>query len=226
MSGIVNGSEKSDRDARLDWHITSRWHSYEGEVRTAIVRLCLILALYATHLVNYFAFMVVSDSNAAFHRSITLLAAAGLAASLGVLVTLTQRYFPIQLKFVVTSLDALLIFTAALLGDGANSPVVVCLFVLIGLATLRYSLPLVWFTTLLSVACYFALIGVTDRTWFDENHATPVIEQMIFGCSLVAAGFVAGQSVRMTRSAAEFYADRRAGSQPARNEPSDEEATS
>jgi hypothetical protein len=226
MSLPEKRSASTIRDANLDWHITSRWHSYEGEIRAAIIRLCLILALYASHLVNYFAFMAATDSTAAFHRAITLLAAAGLAASLGVLVALTQRFFPIQLKFVVTSLDALLIFTAAVLRDGANSPVVVCLFVLIGLATLRYSLPLVWFTTLLSLACYFALVGVGDETWFDQDHATPVVQQLIFGCSIVAAGFVAGQSVRMTRSAAELYAHRRYEWEPATAERTSEEVTS
>lgn len=226
MNATANRSETTSTNADLNWHITSRWHSYEGEVRASIVRLCLILALYAAHLVNYFGFMAATEATANFHRNITFLAAAGLAASLGVLVALTQRYFPTQLKFVVTTLDALLIFTAALIGDAANSPVVVCFFVLIGLASLRYSLALVWFATLLSVACYFALVGAGDGTWFDKDHATPVVQQMIFGCSLIAAGVVAGQSVRMTRCAAEFYADRQNGWKPPSDELPGKEATS
>ncbi|MFN3191842.1 MAG: hypothetical protein ACE361_15125 [Aureliella sp.] len=198
------------------WHVARRWHSYEGEIRVSILRLAIVLTLYSIHLVTYF---FLTDSNSATdtateltslpavdqHRIFTFLAAGGLVISLAVLVSLRQRFFPWFLPYCVTSCDTGLVFAAAFFGAKIQSPMVMCLVLIVAMAAMRFSLRLVWFSSLLALAAYFGLVGTSDSKWFDADHVTPLNTQMISTLIIVSAGIIAGQIVRMTRSAAELY---------------------
>jgi type II secretory pathway component PulC len=68
---------------------------------------------------------------------------------------------------------------------------------------------LVWFATLGSMVGYLALVGLADKKWFDQEHAVPVITQVITVLSLALTGIVLGQIVRRARALAEEYAMRK-----------------
>jgi hypothetical protein len=194
--------------ADLAWHITRRWQSFEGEIRVAFLRVLLLGLFYAVQLVHFLVFSEGSQADTEFHRQITFLVAAWLLISLAVLVSLRQKFFPAWLMFATCSLDLILLFVAAAMGSGPASPLVVCFYLIVGLSALRFSLPLVCFASGGAILAYWALVGWADPGWFDAEHVTPPVQQMVVICSLAATGLAAGQLVMMTRSTAQDYAAR------------------
>ena len=103
-------------------------------------------------------------------------------------------------------MDAVLLTSLAAIGQGPESVLVSGFYLLIAAAALRFSLPLVWCATLVSMGCYLALVGVKDPTWFDARHVTPVVDQLATLLSLGLTGIVVGQVLRRVRTMAEEYA--------------------
>jgi hypothetical protein len=131
-----------------------------------------------------------------------------------VLLCLRLRLFPAALKYVSTACDLALLTALASLGAGPHSPLVLAYFLIIALAALRFSLNLVWFTTLGAMVCYWLLVGLEDRkqsAWFDAQHAVPPVTQLITLLSLALTGIVIGQVVRRAKAVAEEYSLRRSG---------------
>ena len=89
-------------------------------------------------------------------------------------------------------------------------PLVLAYFLVLALAAVRFSLGLVWFATLGSMAGYMALVGLTDKSWFDADHSVPPVTQLITVLSLALTGIVLGQVIRRMRSLAEEYSARMA----------------
>jgi hypothetical protein len=83
---------------------------------------------------------------------------------------------------------------------------------LIALAALRFSTPLVWFSTLAAMLGYWSLVGIADKKWFDPDHAVPVVTQLVTLVSLAITGLVLGEVVRRVRAMATEYAERLAAS--------------
>ncbi len=190
----MKSSGKDDR-----WHVVSRWLEYEGELRSAFLRVVLVAAFYAAQLIHFTWFAARNDADQQFHRQATLMAAGWLFVSLAVLVSLTRHWFPSWLKFVTVSLDLILLTLLAGLGSGSHSPLVNVYWVIIVLGGLRCHLPLIWFTSFGAMVGYLVLVGIRDPKWFDADHATPPIEQLVVLLSLAATGLVIGQLVRMMR---------------------------
>jgi len=154
---------------------------------------------------------------ATYHQKVTALAVAWTMVSLAVLLCLRMRVFPAVLKYASTGCDLLLLTALASVDhgakstapDGPESPLVLVFFLILALASLRVSIGLVWFATLGSMAGYLALVGLADKKWFDQEHAVPVVTQVITVLSLAMTGIVLGQIVRRVRSLAEEYAIRK-----------------
>jgi hypothetical protein len=201
-------------DSERPWFILSRWQQYEGEGRTNLLRVLAIAGYYTVHLTTYLSLAERAPEDQQYHRLVTLIAAAWLFLSLGVLVALQRQYFPAALKYVTSGVDLLLLTAVAWLGNGPQSPVVLGYFVIVAAAGLRFSLPLVWTTTLAAMGGYLALVAAKDRTWFDPIHDTPVAQQLTMHLSLALTGIVLGQVLRRFRSAAEEYARQRSATSP------------
>ncbi len=193
------------------WHIARRWFEFEGEIRSALLRVWLVVALFSVQLIHHFFFSDHSLASLQFHRQASIVVAVWLLVSLIVMVSFLRKFFPGYLKFITCGADLILLTVCASLGSGPTSPLVGVFFLLIITAALRCSLELIWFVTLGSLLGYVALVGANDPTWFDANHTTPPVNQLITLTSLAAAGIAAGQLVRMIRQSALEYAqcDRR-----------------
>ncbi len=176
------------------WHIAKRWQEFDGEMRSALLRIILVLLFYAVQLVHFLTLEDVTEQTQLFHRVATLAAIAWLMISLGIVFALRSEFMPSAMKYVVTSVDLGIITMLALLGSGPNSPLVATYFLVLVLATLRFRIGLVWFTTISSMICYLLLVGSIDPHWFDENHTTPLIKQMVTECSLASTGIVLAKS--------------------------------
>jgi hypothetical protein len=195
------------------WLIVGRRLEYEGELRAAFLRAVLVAAFYAAQLLHFSVFAQRTEAEQMFHRQSTYLAAGWLFVSLAVLVALTRHWLPSWLKYVTVGVDLSLLTLIAAIGSGPDSPIVVVFWVVIALAALRCNLGLIWFGTIGAMAAYLCLVGMRDQVWFDAEHETAPIEQVIVHLSLAGAGMVAGQLVRMMRQVTDEVFARQASKQ-------------
>jgi hypothetical protein len=206
----------SDTQRLRQWFIVNRWQEFEGEASANLLRIIGIGAFYAIELLNYHGLRLgvlelppVEGVGQPFHHAVTALAVAWTLASLAVLLCLRRSVFPASLKFVSTSFDVVLLTSILSVADGARSPLVVGYLLIVVLAALRFSLPLVWFATAGSMAGYLAVLGYAK--WFaaaGRNLRVERYQQIIFLVALALTGIVVGQVVRRARRLAEDYATR------------------
>src|SRR5262249_57869020 len=87
-----------------------------------------------------------------------------------------------------------------MVAKGPASPLVVGYFLLLALASLRFSLGLIWFATGLSMGSYLVLLGyarwVTSRK---EEMTVPRYYQVLFLIALGLTGIILGQVIRRVR---------------------------
>jgi len=201
------------------WFIVGRWQEYGGEERTNVLRIVSIGAFYGIELVNYHLLHTPDAAFTTYHQKVTTLAVAWTMVALAVLLCLRRRIFPAALKYVSAGCDLVLLTALASVPhggpdtsrEGPFSPLVSIYFLIIALAALRFSLGLVWFSTLGAMLGYLALVGLADMKesrWFDADHAVPPVVTLITLVALGMTGIVVGQVVRRVRGMAEEYAQR------------------
>jgi len=194
--------------AQRQWYIVGRWQEYEGESRANLLRIVAIGAFYIVQLINFHIIYAGDPQQLPFHQQATGIAVAWTMVALAVMLCLRRRMFPAALKYCSTACDLLLLTSLAALANRALSPLVFAYFVIIAMSALRFSLGLVWFTTLGAMLGYYALVGLTDPTWFDKDHVVPPATQLITLLSLGLSGIVIGQVVRRVKAIAAEYAER------------------
>ena len=176
------------------------------------------LRRYGVELADYWSDVV----SRPFHQAVTALALTWALVALGVLVCLTQHVFPAGLKFLSTTADLVLLTAILMLADGPKSPLVVAYFLLIVLATLRFSLRLIWFASLGSIFGYMFLLGYAK--WFaDGDIRVERYQQAIVLLALALTGIVLGQVIRRVRKIAVEYAARVAANSEAAEKESPQE---
>lgn len=190
------------------WYIVERWQEYAGEGRANLLRVLALLIFYAVQWYQFAVVDVGSDASRVFHRQATLIVVAWLFVCLAVLLCLQRQIFPPMVKYLSTLADVLLLTLLAHLAGGPSSPIIQIYYLIIAMAALRFSVPLVWFSALACVGGYWGVVGLSDDVWFDENHATPVIPQIVTIACLGLAGIITGQVVRVTRALANEFAAR------------------
>jgi hypothetical protein len=197
------------------WFIVGRWQEFEGEAKANLLRIIGIGAFYTIELLNYHGLRLgwlelpqVGGVDERFHRTVTALAAAWTMTSQGILFCLRRQVFPWVLKYLSTAADLVFLTGILLVADGARSPLLVGYFLIIALAGLRFSLPLVWFATCGCLCGYLFLLGYAK--WFAAGSPLRVerYQQLIFLVALALAGIVLGQIIRRVRRIAEDYAAR------------------
>ncbi len=204
-------AERTNGD--LAWFVTLRREEYRGEARANLIRLIGIAGFYAIELISYYGLRVgfleiprQTGIDREFHVAVTALALTWTAVGLGVHFALRARVFPDVLKFVSTGADVALLTSVLVLADGPRSPLVVIYFLVLALAALRFSLPLVRFATGSSIASYLFLSGYAR--WFAERDLTvPRYAQFVVLLALLLAGVVLGQVLRRIRAMVREHAN-------------------
>jgi hypothetical protein len=210
------------------WFIAQRWQAYDAEARANLLRIIAIGAFYVVHLWSYFSaqgrlpklgFWQLAEAgeiNRQFHLLVTLLAVAWATLALGILLALQQRIFPRWLPYFSTGADIVMLTGIICLGSAARSPLVAGYFLILILATLRLSLPLVWYSTIGNALAYLCVLGVAK--WPDQFGITKLVgeattdlrvpryHQVITLLAIVLAGVMLGQIVRRMRHLAEQFA--------------------
>jgi len=199
------------RDA--NWHIVRRWQEYEGEARANLLRLIALAGFYCVHLLNYYGlrFGELSISPGAgldrrFHIAATALACCWAAIGVAVHYALQRRFFPAYLKTMSTLGDILVLTLMLLIADGPRSPLVSVYFLIVALAGLRFSIPLVWLATGGCLASY--LIIIANAFWFRPQFRVARYHEAIVALSLLVLGVLVGQILRAVRRMAADYAMR------------------
>jgi len=205
----VNSSEKEGGEGDA-WRIVALWQRYDGELRAAVLRICAVAVLYACQLL-LFQWAEASEEAKTFHRIATWACLAWSAASLLAIFAVQAKLAFRLLPYATTLADLGLLTLVAAAGSKTQSPVVVGYFLIILVSAQRFDLPLIWTSTLGSVACYLLLVGLADPKWFDADHATPLIQQFVMYAALLLCGAMTGQLVRRARPLAIEYHRRAAG---------------
>ncbi len=205
---VVTMNSKSNSEQLDAWTVAQRWFEYEGEIRVAVMRVTLVAGLYGLQLLNHYVFSSHSAEELSFHQHASLLASVGLFLSLIVLVALIRRFFPLQLKFATCLADISLLTLTASLASGPASPLVGIYFLLIATAAMRCSITLIWVATVASLVGYMALVGMADEHWFDADHTTPPVTQLVVLATLTATGWMSVQLVKMIGQAAQTFSNR------------------
>jgi hypothetical protein len=207
------------------WFVAQRWQAYHGEARANLLRIAAIGSFYALHWWHYlgssgrlpnWGVLQLSEAGTVdqrFHLLATLLALAWIAAATCVHLCLRQRVFPRWLPFASTAVDLAMLTAIASIASGPRSPLVAGYFLIIALAGLRFSLPLVRCATIGAALGYVCLLGVAK--WperFGRDAAidlrVPRYHELIMLAALVLCGVFIGQIVRQARHVAEEYAAR------------------
>jgi hypothetical protein len=201
-----------DEGDDLSWYIVGRWREYEGETRANLLRAVGIAAFYLVELANYHGFRLgvlemprVVDRPV--HLAVTSVAVTWTMLALGVQLCLSRRIFPAAMKFVSTGGDLLLMTCVLAVTNGPRSPLIVGYFLILALAALRFSLPLIWFATAGGMFGYLALLA--HARWFVPEHGVPRYHQVMFLLAFGLTGITLGQVLRRVRRMAEDYAARR-----------------
>ncbi len=225
---MAAGTSSTSPEADRSWFIAQRWQAYEAESRANLLRIIAIGAFYLVHLWSYFGsqgwlpnygFLQIAESgeiSKRFHLLVTLIAVAWAMLALGILLALQHRIFPRWLPYFSTGCDIVLLTSIICLGGMARSPLIVGYFLILILATLRLSLPLIWFATPVCAAAYMCVLGCAK--WpehlrlsesLGQNAAelrVPRYHELIVLVAILMAGVMLGQIVRRVRHLAETYA--------------------
>jgi hypothetical protein len=176
---------------------------WAGEMRVNLVRLASLIAFYAYHLVNVFSSPNDSGISGPYHFKVTVLVMVWAIGSLVLYFWLSLGWTPPLLKYAVTVWDLLLVSTLLILSGGPKSSFVPLFFRVIAAAPLRLSLPLVYVTTVGSVAAYLFLLGHyvfyvvgADRYYSESALRIPRAQEVAVVLGLLIAGILAGQVVR------------------------------
>lgn len=209
-------SPSTQASHQRSWFIAGRWQEYEGEARANLLRIAAIGAFYSVELLNYHGLQTsllqlppVAGVDRKFHLAVTAIAASWTLLSLGVLLCLKRNVFPAALKYVTTACDIVFLSGLLTLADGPRSPLVVGYFLLLAIATLRFSLPLVRFATLGSIAGYLFVLGYAR--WYaapERNLRIERYQQIIMLLAIALTGIVLGQVIRRVRLFAQDYLER------------------
>jgi hypothetical protein len=209
---MVNSTPPPTKDADRQWFIVGRRQEYEGEARANLLRICGIGAFYLVELMNYYGLHLgfiemPKQVDANFHRLVTGLALGWVVVALAIHLSLTQRFFPDALKYLSTACDLICMTVVLAISDGPRSPLLVGYFLILVLAALRFSLPLVRFATAGSMVGYLVLLGYMK--WYSGRALNvPRYHELIFLLGLAISGVILGQVIRRVRYMAMEYAQR------------------
>ena len=117
-------------------------------------RLGALGVFYIVETVNYFAV----HHDASFHRSVSLIVALWIIASIACQQLLASRRWSFPARYAWGTLDSLALLTVLLVGNGAASPLVVGYPLVIVASGLWFRVRFVWFVTVLSLLSYGVLM--------------------------------------------------------------------
>jgi hypothetical protein len=121
-----------------------------------------------------------------------------------------NRRWSTAVQFLWGGLDAAILLSALLVGNGVASPLVVGYWLLIAGAGLWFRVRFVWFMTILSLVSYGVLVWdfYARRTQLQQGFDTRYDRHVIVAVSLVILGTVVSYLVQRVRDLSAYYGRR------------------
>jgi hypothetical protein len=193
-----------NHDELNDVVIVQRLLELGGESRANFLRIIAVGVFYLIEVINFYGLRLpgfelpkVTEISAIFHQAVTGIAVAWGFLCFGIWFCFQKRVFSSAAKYVTTTLDLILITFVLLLADGPRSPLCVVYLLIVILAALRFSLPLLWFSTGAAILGYLTI--VSNAKWYRPEYVVPHYYILIFAVALILAGIVLGQILRKIR---------------------------
>lgn len=181
-------------------HASMRMEAWAGEVRVNLIRLAALAMFYGYHVLNAF---VISDDPALlgrFHQAVSLVVFVWAAGTVLLHVVLAHRIMRPALPLIVIAWDIVMVTALLCVGENPRSMLVTAWFLIIASASLRFSLPPVYLSTVGSLLGYLVFLGHARYVLqVPDELLVPRTNQMIFAITIAVAGLLAGQSVRQAR---------------------------
>lgn len=203
-------SKYTSPTAQRQWFIVRRWQTYASELRVLLLRVVAVVVLYACQVGHFLSLSQEGrETNLSFQRVATGTAVLLIVVSLLVLLLILKRVLPVWLPYLTTVVDLLAVsLLVAVAGGPMATSLTGAYYLVIAMAGLRFDLRLVWLATLGAMAVYMGTVGVVDDSWFDANHAVPLVQQGVALACLGGTGIIVGQIVRLARPLAQQYHER------------------
>ncbi len=185
------------------------WEALAGETRLNWIRMVAIALFYLQHWILFSRIEAPTPADLNYHSlaSTVVILWGVFAVCLQVLLSIRRAPW---ICYLATSIDLALV-TALMIATptgGPRSPLLILYPVIVGAAALRFSLPLIYFTTSLATLLYLLVLGHYafvvvgyERYYSAEFSAEriPRSTQAIFVLALLTVGTIAGQVVRQAR---------------------------
>jgi len=185
------------------------WEAVAGESRLNWIRMGAIALFYLQHAVLFFRLEAPTQADLTYHTLVsTIVIMWGVFAALLQLVLSTRR--TPWIPYLSTSIDLVLatVLIVSTPAGGPHSALLVLYPVILSASALRFSLPIIYFTTLLATMLYLLVLGhyafmiVGYERYYSAEFSTeriPRSTQVIFVLALLTIGAIAGQIVRQAR---------------------------
>jgi hypothetical protein len=207
MDDIEKSAQMTIRRTVLDPALA--WEVLVGETRLNWIRMAAIALFYLQHWILFGRIEAPAPADLAYHTvaSTVVILWGGFAAILHFLLCIRRAPW---ISYLATSTDLILVTVLVVSspGGGPHNALLVLYPVILGASALRFSLPVVYFTTLLATALYLLVLGhyafvvVGYERYYSAEFAAeriPRSTQVIFVLALLTVGAIAGQIVRQAR---------------------------
>ena len=197
-----NQTLEHNKNFARDWFVFQRIQDVKSASRINLLRIVAILVFYGIVLTRY----ITNDAPEAdsvftdYMWSSTRICGAWLFASVFVWIALYLRAFPPIVKYVTTFCDVILLTAIISVGTKAESNLIVIYFLLVAATFMRYSVPLVLFTTACSIFGYLTLVYNTPHFWDrPEGVDFPYVEMARVVAGLCMMALIGWQLIRGCR---------------------------
>ena len=174
--------------------------AWAGEVRVNLIRLTALAMFYGYHVLNAFVLSEDTTLRGRFHQTVSLVVFVWAAGAVLLHVALARRFMRPALPLIVIAWDIVMVTALLCVCENPGSMVATAYFLIIASASLRFSLPPVYLSTMGSLVGYLVFLGyVRFLLQVPDELRVPRTNQIVFGIALIVAGLLAGQSVRQIR---------------------------
>lgn len=188
-------SEKANKVLAID-----ALSSVKGELLANHFRMSMVLILYLIELANFHGFILSKAMSVTedFHSKMGLMATGAILYSLGIAISIRNRFYPVYFKYVSTFIDIVIVSILLVLADGAKSPLLILLFLVIVVSSLRFNIDLVRFSTIVSIVAYIAIVLFQQRT--RPELAVPFYQSLITLVAFSQTGYLLILLLKQTKN--------------------------
>ncbi|MGB4708568.1 MAG: hypothetical protein WBH50_24000 [Fuerstiella sp.] len=177
-----------------DWFVFQRLQDVAAARRINLIRMVAVLMFFALVVWDVYSSDLPTSEQMAHLKSVTRICAAWMLLAAAVFTSLMMKVFPPIINYLTTIGDVLLLTAVAALGLGAAGNLILGYFLIVAASFLRFSLPLIVFTWLLSIFGYLILVyNTTSFRIRPDDVEFPYFEMLRVICGLCVMAIIGWQ---------------------------------